>query len=74
MTNIWCASDHQDAMTSAKQGRAISDPKSCSTPIATHLSIGQSLGVRGTPAIFLSDGSQVGGYKTADELASDLGL
>ncbi|HQV23322.1 MAG TPA: thioredoxin fold domain-containing protein [Agitococcus sp.] len=32
--------------------------------------LGQELGVRGTPAVFLEDGNQVGGYLSPKDLAA----
>lgn len=74
MSNIWCAKDQLGAMDLAKQGQQVPDQEQCDTPIQAHLDLGVKLGVRGTPAIFLNDGRQVGGYKPAKEIAADLGL
>jgi protein-disulfide isomerase len=32
------------------------------------------MGVQGTPAIFLNDGRQVGGYVPADQLVGQMGI
>lgn len=74
MSNIWCAEDQLGAMDLAKQGQSVPDQKDCKPPIKQHLDLGLKLGVRGTPAIFLSDGRQIGGYKAAKAIAEDLGL
>jgi thiol:disulfide interchange protein DsbC len=42
--------------------------------VAEHFELGARLGVTGTPAIILMDGSLLPGYKKADELAKILGL
>lgn len=74
MANIWCAKDQLGAMDLAKQGQNVPNQEACDTPIKAHLELGVKLGVRGTPAIFLSDGRQIGGYKEAEAIAADLGL
>lgn len=74
MSDIWCAKDKLGAMDLAKQGQKVPDQESCDTPIQAHLDLGVKLGVRGTPAIFLSDGRQIGGYKAAKAIAADLGI
>lgn len=71
MVDIWCAKDPKSAMTLAKQGRSLPQNETeanCQHPIKKHLAVGGQLGVRGTPAVFLSDGRKVGGYLSADEL------
>lgn len=64
---IWCSSDRQDALTQAKQGKAINAPD-CDNPVEQHMALGHTLGVSGTPAIFTASGMQIGGYVPADEL------
>jgi thiol:disulfide interchange protein DsbC len=43
-------------------------------PVAEHYELGQKLGVTGTPAIVLMDGSLIPGYKKAEEIAKILGI
>jgi len=74
MSNIWCAEDQLGAMDLAKQGQKVPEQEACDAPIKSHLDLGLKLGVRGTPAVFLSDGRQIGGYKAAKAIAADLGL
>lgn len=74
MSNIWCAEDQRGAMDLAKQGQKVPNQEDCGAPIKGHLDLGLKLGVRGTPAVFLSDGRQIGGYKAAKAIAADLGL
>lgn len=69
MHKVWCAKDQQSAMTAAKTGGVIPEAsKSCQSPMADQLQAGRTLGVAGTPAIFLESGQQIGGYAKADEL------
>ncbi len=67
MVSAWCADDRKAAMDSLKVGAAI-DPKKCTNPIAAEYQLGAQMGVTGTPAIVLEDGSMIPGYKTAQQL------
>lgn len=69
METVWCAKDRKDAITRAKAGQAVTAEKNCgSTPIRAQYELGESLGVKGTPAIFTDSGQQIGGYIPADHL------
>ncbi|MBQ1782388.1 MAG: bifunctional protein-disulfide isomerase/oxidoreductase DsbC [Gammaproteobacteria bacterium] len=67
MEAIWCAKDPREAMDKAKGGQTIKT-KNCANPVAEHYAAGSMLGVRGTPAVYLDDGVQVGGYISPDDL------
>jgi len=73
LVNAWCADDRNDAMNKLKTRQNLPD-KSCVNPVAAQFSLGQQLGVTGTPAVFKSDGTLIGGYLTAQQLAQELGL
>ena len=65
MADIWCAADPKQALDNAKINQQLSvssSVKSCLGMVANHYNLGHTLGVAGTPAIFLPDGSMVGGY------------
>ena len=66
--NVWCAKDQQTAMTKAKAGQSVPEAK-CDNPIESQLLLGQQMGVTGTPALLLDDGTIVPGYRPAKELA-----
>lgn len=70
---VWCAKDRNAALTQAKLGGGFEGDNSCETPIHEQFNLGAELGVRGTPAIFLPDGQMVPGYRTPEQLLSDLG-
>lgn len=75
LDNVWCAKDRQSAMTLSKQGKAVPDaPKLCKSPVNRQYELGVELGVRGTPAIFAQDGTQIGGYMAPAALAKALGI
>ena len=65
--SVWCADDRNQAMTIAKTGASIED-KECSNPVRQHLALGQDMGVTGTPALVLENGSMVPGYVPAARL------
>jgi thiol:disulfide interchange protein DsbC len=67
MVSVWCASNRQQAITDAKARREIKQV-TCKNPVKDQLSLGQKLGVTGTPAMVLSDGQLVPGYLSADKL------
>lgn len=68
MEKIWCAKDRVAAMDDYKKYKTIPNSKPCKNPVAAQLKIANQLGVRGTPAIFLSDGTSIPGYLPADKL------
>ena len=70
MQSIWCAEDQQTAMTRAKQGKSVKQA-TCDNPVAQQYQLGAQVGVQGTPAIFLANGTLVPGYKPAAELARE---
>ena len=67
MISAWCAKDRRAAMTTLKSGGSLT-PSTCDNPVDEQLDLGRSLGVRGTPAIFLEDGRSVPGYQPAHAL------
>jgi len=69
--SVWCSEDQQASLTKAKAGENVSD-SSCDNPIESQFLIGQKLGVTGTPALFMDDGTFVQGYRPAKELATML--
>lgn len=68
MESVWCSANRNQALTSAKLGKK-PIKKDCSNPVSSQYSLGQSMGVRGTPAIFAENGKQLGGYLAPVELA-----
>ena len=77
MANIWCADDKQQAMTAAKSRQSVAEANETCNSVPTiqaQVNLGRKLGVNGTPAIYLNDGRKVGGYRTAVDLAKELGI
>ena len=69
---VWCAADHNSALTRAKLGGEIPDGEECATPVEAHYELGQRIGVRGTPAVFSETGELLGGYLPPATLAKVL--
>ncbi|XGA80860.1 DsbC family protein [Halomonas sp. CH40] len=74
MQQAWCADNPQQALTDAKQGKALSGSASCDNPVASQYQTGIALGVQGTPAIILPDGELVPGFMPPERLLAMLGL
>jgi thiol:disulfide interchange protein DsbC len=66
---VWCAPDHNAALTRAKLGGEIPQVATCNTPVEAHYELGRDVGVRGTPAIFSETGELIGGYLPPATLA-----
>jgi thiol:disulfide interchange protein DsbC len=70
---VWCAPDHNAALTRAKLGGSLpAASDACKTPVETHYELGQRIGVRGTPAVFNEAGDLIGGYLPPATLAKVL--
>lgn len=73
IVSAWCAEDPQDALTRLKAGETVAD-RTCANPVADQYGLGRQLGISGTPAIVLEDGTLLPGYMPADQLAATLGI
>ena len=73
IVSAWCAENQQDALTALKNRQTI-PTKTCDNPVAEQFQMGRQMGVTGTPAIVLQDGTLIPGYKPAPALAKSLGL
>lgn len=69
MVSVWCADDRKAALTAAKQGQRI-ESATCPNPVESQFNLGRGLGVRGTPAIYMEDGTEIPGYKPPQVLLS----
>jgi len=77
LRSVWCASDPVQSMHLAKTQLVIPENDgSCQKANAvTHgYQLGIELGVRGTPAIVLPDGTMIQGYRPHKDLVAALGL
>lgn len=70
---VWCASDRvkawDDVMTKAV---VAGGSRTCDTPIEKNIQLMRRFGIRGTPAIYLANGQQVGGYIPAEKIEQAL--
>jgi thiol:disulfide interchange protein DsbC len=70
---VWCASNRNEALTRAKLGSPLDMSRSCGpTPVAREYALGQSIGVRGTPAIVTESGGFIAGYMPPQELLQQI--
>jgi thiol:disulfide interchange protein DsbC len=71
MVSVWCADDPNDALTSAKNGGAVTAAR-CENKVAEQYMFGKTVGVTGTPNIVLPNGEVIPGYLPATQIVSKL--
>jgi thiol:disulfide interchange protein DsbC len=70
---VWCSADRNVALTMAKAGKPVDTTKSCgATPVAREYELGESIGVRGTPAIVTENGGYINGYMSPHDLVEEI--
>ncbi len=69
---VWCSTDRQNALTMAKLDRKFETHTCDASMVQDHFQIGQNVGLTGTPAIVLGDGSLISGYVPPDQLRARL--
>jgi len=69
---VWCANDRPNALTMAKLDREFETASCDASAVQNHYVIGRDVGLSGTPAIILDDGSLIGGYLPPDQLKARL--
>ncbi len=69
--NVWCSKDQQTSITKAKAGESVPEAN-CNNPVESQWLLGQQMGVTGTPALLMEDGTLVPGYRPAKDLAAAL--
>ena len=65
---VWCSGNRNSALTDAKNGQTIDSAECGQTPVQTHYDLGQSVGLRGTPAIVTESGYMFSGFAGAENL------
>ena len=70
--NVWCAKDQLVSMTKAKAGESLPEAN-CDNPIGSQFAVGQQLGVTGTPALLLDDGTLIPGLPACERFSSNVG-
>jgi len=66
---VWCAKDRNSALTAAKLDRPFETTECDASMVSRHYVLGQDIGLSGTPAIILEDGTLIGGYMPPDALS-----
>ena len=71
---IWCAPNRAKAWSDIMSGGPIPDSNSScdSSVVDKNLELGNTLGIQGTPTIFLADGRRLPGFVTAEELKKNI--
>ncbi|MBT8082034.1 MAG: thioredoxin fold domain-containing protein [Gammaproteobacteria bacterium] len=70
--DVWCANNRNDALTAAKLDREFATQQCDASMISKHYSLGREVGLSGTPAIVLEDGTLIGGYLPPAQLGARL--
>ena len=65
---VWCSDNRNGALTLAKLDKDFQTRDCDSSIVSTHYSMGQDVGLRGTPAIVLEDGTLFSGYLAPKQL------
>jgi len=65
---VWCAKDRTLALTAAKLGRGFDSSECDASAIGDHYGLGRDIGLSGTPAIVLEDGTLISGYLPPEQL------
>ncbi len=74
IATAWCAADRQQTLTRLKNGEKVPDKVCNPNPVAAQMLLGERIGVSGTPALVLEDGTLIPGYRPAREIAQLLGI
>lgn len=70
---VWCAKDRAKAWDDLMLNAALPEGgNTCNTPIERNLQLMRRFGIRGTPAIYLANGQQIGGYVPAEKIEQAL--
>ncbi len=77
IATAWCAAtpeERRQALTRMKNGEVLPENVCDDNPVAAQYQLGNLMGVNGTPALVLMDGTLLPGYRTAPVLARILGI
>ena len=70
--DVWCSADRNDALTKAKLDKDFPTATCDSSAVQDHFVLGRDVGLSGTPAIVLDDGTLISGYLPPDQLKARL--
>lgn len=68
MVSVWCSDDRKKSLDQAKHGQNLPS-RDCANPIMEQYNLGNRIGISGTPAIVLEDGTVIPGYMEPEQLA-----
>ena len=68
MISVWCSEDRNRSLTQAKNGQNL-PTRDCENHILEHYNLGNKIGISGTPALVLEDGTVIPGYLDTTQLA-----
>jgi thiol:disulfide interchange protein DsbC len=66
---VWCARDRGQALTAAKLDRGFETSECDASAVSDHYVLGRDIGLSGTPAIVLEDGTLIAGYLPPAQLS-----
>ena len=69
---VWCSNDRGNALTMAKLDKEFQTASCDASGVQQHYALGRDIGLSGTPAIVLEDGTLIGGYVPPDQLKARL--
>ena len=72
MVSAWCSNNPKQTLTKLKKGKDLKLEFCDTQPVAKHYTIGQKIGISGTPAIITKSGELFPGYYPPDELLEKL--
>lgn len=70
--DVWCAKDRNEALTLAKLDRSFESSQCDASAVGSHYGLGRDIGLTGTPAIVLEDGTLISGYLPPAQLSMRL--
>lgn len=69
---VWCSKDRAKAWDDLMLRGVVPQAAKCDAPLERNIELAQRFGARGTPAVFLADGTVIGGFLPADKLEQAL--
>jgi len=69
---VWCSKDRAKAWDDLMLRGVVPPAGKCDAPLERNIELAQRFGARGTPAVFLADGTVIGGFLPADKLEQAL--
>jgi thiol:disulfide interchange protein DsbC len=69
---VWCSANRNNALTAAKLDQPFQTSACDASVIKENYQLGQQIGLSGTPAIVLENGTLIGGYMPPDALADEI--